>query len=106
MSELKLKREIEICKELFNFSEDEIQLNHLKERFTNYIKDSKNGTKNFIVFLDFYSKHRPHQPHVSKGLIEVVNSCFPEQINEIQQEIKKKHKHSQIHHISRRISNK
>ena len=87
--ELKLKEEDEIIKELFNFSGNETLLQHLKEVFTNLIKNSKNGLNYFILLLNFYSKCRPYQHKVSKQLVECIYSCFTEQINEIRQDIKK-----------------
>ena len=45
MSETKLKEENEFIKELFNFNGDEAQFKHIKELFTNYIRNSKNGPK-------------------------------------------------------------
>ena len=86
MSEMKLKEENENNKELFNFSG--FQLKHMKELFTNYIRNSKNGLNYFISFLDFYSKCRPHQHTVSKELVECIYSCFSEEIEEIKQNIK------------------
>ena len=101
-----IKEDDEIIKQLFNFSGCEVELKHLKELFTNNISNSKNGSNYFIDLLELYSKSRPHQQCVPKELIECVYSCFPEQKNEIQQKFKKKHANSQIHHSSRRISNK
>ena len=111
--ESKLKEENEFYKELFNFNGGEKQLKLIKED----INDSKNDPKYFIELLNFYSKRRPPQQHISRELVECIYSCFPEQIDEIQQKIKKqkilkfsnskiiKLPNSQIHHISRRISN-
>ena len=90
MSEInsKLKEENENTKEIFDFNGDKSKLNHLKELFTDLVKNSENGPDYFVDFLVYYSKCRPYQHTVSKILIECVYSCFPEQINEIQQEIK------------------
>ena len=87
MSEIesKLKEQNEYIKELFNFDAGEAELKHIKELFTNYIK---NDTNDFILFLVFYSKCRPHHHVVSKSFIECVYSCFPDQIIEIQQQLK------------------
>ena len=82
----KLKEENENVKELFNFNGDEAQLTHIKE----IIKHSSNGSNYFLKFLEHYSLCRPHQHSVSRELVECLYSCFPEQINEIQQKIKKK----------------
>ena len=86
MSEIesKLKEENEIIKEFFDFNGDQKQLSHIKD----YIKNSKNGPIYFIRLFDYYSKIRSHQTDVSKELVEYAYSCFPEQIHEIQQEIK------------------
>ena len=84
-NESKLKEENEFIKELLNFNGGETRLKHLKEMITN----NQNGPNYFISFLDHYSKCRPNQHHVSKELIKCVYSCFPEQINKIQQVIKK-----------------
>ena len=86
--ESKLKEENEINKELFNFNGDETQHKHLKDVFTNYIKNSKNVSKYFINLLEYYSKCRPNQHNICKKIVECVISCFPEQNNEIQQFIK------------------
>ena len=61
--ELKLKEENDNVKKVLNFNGDEMQI---KELFTNYIMNSKNGPNYFIKFLDFYSKCRPNQHSVSK----------------------------------------
>ena len=115
--ESKLKKENENYKKLFDFNGNETQLKHLKEFFINYIKNSKNDSIYFIKLLNFYAKCRPHLHSASRELVECVHSCFLEQIDEIQQKIKKqkilkfsnskiiKLPNSQIHHISRRISN-
>ena len=103
--ESKLKETNENNKGFFNFNGDETQLKHIKEVFLNDMNNSKNDPKHFIDLLNFYSKCRLNHQHVSIEIIECACSCFPEQINEIQQLIKK-HRCSQIHHISRRISNK
>ena len=89
MSEIQIKEMNESHKELFNFNGGEAQLNHLKETFTNLIKKSNNDSKDFINFLDFYSKCRPKQHDVLTALIDCIDSCFPEQINEIQQYIQR-----------------
>ena len=89
-SESKLKEENEIITELFNFDGDETRLKHLKEIFTNFIAKSEHDLNYFILFLQYYSKHRPHQRHVSKELVECIYSCFSEEIEEIKQNIKKK----------------
>ena len=65
--ESKMKEANECHKELFNFNGDETQLEHIKELFTNDIRNSKNRPKYFIDLLDFYSKRRPHQHNVSKN---------------------------------------
>ena len=81
--ELKLKEENENIKGLFNSDRDEI-----KEIFPIFIRNSKNDSKYFINLMQQFSTCRPHKHHVSRELIECVYSCFPEQINEIQNEIK------------------
>ena len=88
--ESKLKEENEFIKELFNSNGDEAQLQHLKEVIQNFIKQSKqtNFSNYLIGLLNFYSACRPHQQHFTKELVECIYSCFPEQINEIQQFIK------------------
>ena len=86
--ESKLNQENEFLKELFNSDSNKSKLNHLKELFTDFVKNSENGPNYFVHFLDHYSKYRPHQHDVSKELVECIYSCFPEQINEIQQKIK------------------
>ena len=83
--ESRMKEENENNKELFNFQGDEAQL---KELYTNYIKNSRNGLNYFIQFLEHYYKCRTNQNHISKELVECIYYCFPEQINEIQQKIK------------------
>ena len=88
-TESKLKEENELIKKLFNFIGGEVQLKYLKDVFASFIKNSKNGLNYFIDLLDYYSRCRPHQHNVSKELIECVYSSFPEQINEIQQIIRK-----------------
>ena len=90
MSEIesKLNEENENIKELFSFNGGKSQLKHIKEHFIDFIKNSNNGSNYFIELLYHYSKCRPHQQHVSKELVECFYSCFPEQINEIQQKIK------------------
>ena len=86
--ESKLKEENENNKELFNFNANEAQSNDIQELFTNSIKNSKNDSKIFVKFLEFYSKSRPsHQP-VSRELVKCLYSCFLEQINDIQKDIK------------------
>ena len=92
MSEInsKLKEENGLIKGFFDFNVENTQLKHLKEVFTNYIRNSKNDPKYFISFFDFYTWCRPNQHSVSKALLECIYSCFPEQINEIQQDIKSK----------------
>ena len=65
-----------------HFNGGETQLQHIKEHFTNSIKNSKNGLNYFIKFLDFYAKSRPLHQNVSKELVECSYSCFPEQIND------------------------
>ena len=84
--ESKMKEENEFNKELFNFNGYEPQ--HLKELFTRSLKNSINDPNSFIQLLDNYSKCRPDQHNISKELVECVFSYFPEQIYEIQQEIK------------------
>ena len=98
------EKELKHFKELFNFDGSEAQLQHLKELFTNFMRNSMFHPSYFINFLNFYSKCRPNQHHICRELVKCVYSCFPEQINEIQEKIKK-HIYSQIHHISRRVSN-
>ena len=83
-----LEEEKKFIKELFNSSGDEEQIKHLNEIFTNYITNSNNDLLYFIYLLNYYSKCRPHQQHVSKKLFDFVCSCFSEQNNEIQQNIK------------------
>ena len=85
------------------FNGDKAQLKHLKEFFITFIIHSKQGPNYFIGLLE-YSKCRPHQQDISKELVECLYFCFPEQINEIQIKKHQKHRNSQIHHISRRIS--
>ena len=87
--ESQLKEENENIKALFNYKGGESQLKHLKELFASSIQNSKNCSKYFINLLDHYSKCRPNHQHLSKELVECVYSCFPEQINEIKQNIKK-----------------
>ena len=82
--ETKPKEENDFNKELFNLNLDKVSLTHIKEM----IKMSKNGPKYFIDLFDHYSKCRPHQHNVCKELVDCVYSCFPEQINEIQQNIR------------------
>ena len=82
--EVKLKEQNEIYKELYNYNGGEDQLKHLKEVFTNFIKNSNNESYVFISLLDFYSKCRPWQHRVSKELVECIYSCFPEQIDDVQ----------------------
>ena len=82
--ELKLKKESENIKKLFNG--DEMQLKRIKEIMTNS-KTEFNFSK-FVEFHGLYSKCRPHQHNVSKELIEYACSCFPEQKNEFQQYIR------------------
>ena len=89
MSDSKVKEENENAKELFNFNGDEAQLKYLKEHFNNDIKNSQNAPNYFILILNHFSKCRLNQLHVSRELVECVYSSFPEQINEIQQFIKK-----------------
>ena len=68
--EYKQKEENEYNKKLFIFNGDEAQLKHFPEIFTNFIKNSKNGPNYFIILLDFYSKCRPNQPHLSREFTE------------------------------------
>ena len=86
--ETKLKEEYETIKELFNFNRDEIQFKHLKDNYTNLIRDTKNGSKYFIALLEYFSRWRPHQHNVSKELVKCVYSCFPKQIIDMKQYIK------------------
>ena len=74
--ESKLIEENENNKELFNFNGNEAQLKHLKELFTNYIRDSNNDSRYFIDFLDHYSTCRKNNHHVTKELVECVYSSF------------------------------
>ena len=84
----KLREENEVIKELFDFNGCTTQIKHLKEVFTNFINNSNNCSYYFLQLLEYYSKFRPHQHNISKELTECIYSCFPEQINEIQQNIK------------------
>ena len=86
--ESNLREENECIKELFNFNGSQSQLQHVKELFSNFIKNSKNDSKCFIELLKHYSQYRPHQHDVSKELVECVYSSFPKQIKEIQKNIK------------------
>ena len=83
--ETKLKEENEFIKELFNFNGNEAQLKNLKEMITN----KQNSPNYFIQLLEYYSKCRPNHHNVSRELTECIYSCFQEQINEIQQYIRK-----------------
>ena len=91
MSEIepKLKEENEFIKELLKFNDNEKQLR--KGVFIHFIETSKKDSKYFVDLLDFYSKCRPHQQRVSRDLVECVYICFPDQINEIQEYIKRSH---------------
>ena len=84
-----IKKESKNITEIFNFDGNKDQLKHIKDVFTNMIKNSKNEPKYYITFLERYSKCRVKQHDVSRELVECVYSCFPEQINEIKQNIKK-----------------
>ena len=59
--ELKLKEENENIQKLFNFNGCETQLTYLKD----IIKNSKNDSRYFVDLLEFYTRCRPHQPHIS-----------------------------------------
>ena len=84
--EAKLKQDNELFQELFSFNGVKDKLNHVKEMMKNSEKDP-----HFCMnLLDFYSLCRPNQQGVSKELIEFILSCFPEQINEIQQIVRKR----------------
>ena len=87
--ESKLKKENEIMKELFNFNGDKTELEHLKKVFTNFISSTDNGPKYFIKLLDLYSVCRPHQHFILIQLIDCIFTCFSDQSDEIQLEIKK-----------------
>ena len=87
-TELNLKEMNGNYKELFNFSGDEAQLNHLKETFIHLINNSNKDSNYLINFLNFYFKCRPNHYSISRVLIECVYSCFPQQTAEIQQYIK------------------
>ena len=50
--------------------------------------DTKHNLNYFIKILEFYSRCRPHQHNVSTELSKCIYSCYPEQINQIQQKIK------------------
>ena len=84
--ELKLKEENEMIKDIFNFNVCETQVKHIKASIT----ESNNGPHYQILLLDHYSKCRPRHQHICRELVECVYSCFPEQINEIQKDIKNK----------------
>ena len=90
MSEIesKLKEEGGIIKEVLNFNGDESQLKHIKEIFTNYVKNSKNDLHYFPRFIDYYSLCRPNQQDFSRELVGCLYSCFPERIDEIQRFIR------------------
>ena len=83
MSEIEssLNEENLFLKELFNFNRDKAQLAHLKD----FIRNSKNDSTYFIDLLEIYSECRPNQQSVSRELVDCIYSCFPDQINEIQQ---------------------
>ena len=95
------KEEILFLKELFSFNGSESQLKNIKELFLNLIQKSKPGPKYFIDLFDYYTKCKPQQQQISKELFEYVYSCFPDQINEIQQCIQE-NKNSNIEY--RRLS--
>ena len=80
----KLNEENEFIRELFNLNGDETQLQQIKD----IIQNSDNGPYYFIKLFDHYSFCRPNYHNISKALVECIYSCFPEQINEIQQNIK------------------
>ena len=82
-NESQLKEENENIKELFSSNGNKTQFKHLKEVFTNFIKNSKNDSKYFIKLLDLYSKSRSRHHCVSIELVECIYSSFPKQINEI-----------------------
>ena len=69
------------------FQCDESQFKHLKEVFLQFIKNFKIDSIDFINFINFYSQCRPLQYNISRELVGLVYSCFPEQIQEIQQKI-------------------
>ena len=84
-----LKEENENNKELFNLNGNEAQLKHIKEVFLKSVQRGSNYYYYyFIQLLEHYSQCRPRQHYISKELVECIYSCFPEQINEIQEYIK------------------
>ena len=86
--ELKFKEENKFINELFGLHEDGSCLKNLNENFVHILNNSKSDPKYFIGLLNYFSKCRPTQQHITKELIECVYSCFPLQINEIQKYIK------------------
>ena len=87
--EAKLKEANDNSKELFNFNGYEAQQKNIKELFSTYLRNSKNDINSFIRFIEHYSKCRPNLPNVSEELVECMFSCFPDQINIIQQNIRR-----------------
>ena len=53
--ECQFKEENENIKKLFYFNGDETQIKHLKEVFSNFNKNSKNGANYFARQLYFFS---------------------------------------------------
>ena len=81
--ESKLKEVNEATKELFNFNGTNTQLQHLKDLFTNELRNGEINPNYFIDFISHYSICRPNQFRISRELIECVYSCFPEKVNKI-----------------------